>query len=35
MPPHGEKNGVGDQRPDAPLPPGAEEPKPPQQPVPQ
>jgi cytochrome c oxidase cbb3-type subunit III len=29
MPPNGEKNGAGDQRPDAPLPPGAQEAKPP------
>lgn len=29
MPPNGEKNGTGDQPPDAPLPPGTEQPKPP------
>jgi cytochrome c oxidase cbb3-type subunit 3 len=28
MPPNGEKNGAGDQRPDAPLPPGAEQAQP-------
>jgi mono/diheme cytochrome c family protein len=35
MPPHGEKNGAGDQPPDAPLPQGAEQAPVPQQPVPQ
>jgi cytochrome c oxidase cbb3-type subunit 3 len=35
MPPNGEKNGAGTEPPDAPLPPGAEQAKPPAQPVPQ